>query len=138
MTRLRSYSELRRFETFDERYDYLALKGAVGDQTFGFDRWINQMFYTSKQWRDARNIVIVRDGGCDLGIDGYEIGRLGLLVHHMNPLTRVDIERGESWILDPEFLVTTTKRTHNAIHYGNSDMLPRVLIPRTRGDTKLW
>ena len=137
MTRIRKYSELRCFETFEDRFDYLVLKGVVGIHTFGFDRWINQQFYTSREWRETREVVILRDNGCDLGVDGYEIGH-GLLIHHMNPVTARDIEEGESWLLDPEFLITTSHRTHNAIHYGDKSLLPRPHVPRTPGDTKLW
>lgn len=137
MTRIRCYSELRRLETFEERFEYLSLKGVVGERTFGFDRWLNQEFYTSRDWQDARNNVILRDRGCDLGIDGHEIA-YGLLVHHMNPLSVRDIEQGESWILDPEFLVCTSKRTHNAIHYGDASLLPKPYVPRQPGDTLLW
>jgi hypothetical protein len=137
MTRIRSYSELRRLETFEERYEYLSLKGVVGQSTFGFDRWLNQHFYKSEQWKRARNYVIVRDNGCDLGVLGYEIF-VDLLVHHMNPLSAKDIEDGESWILDPEFLITTSHRTHNAIHYGDESLLPRGPVVRQPGDTKLW
>ena len=137
MTRIRTYSELRHLETFKDRFHYLVLKGSVGTRTFGFDRWINQQFYTSRQWQQAREVVILRDEGCDLGVLGYEIGH-GLLVHHMNPLSVLDIEEGESWILDPEFLITTTHRTHNAIHYGDVSLLPRPFVARAAGDTKLW
>lgn len=137
MTRIRTYSELRRLETFEDRFHYLALKGVVGIHTFGFDRWINQQFYTSREWRDVRQTVVIRDFGCDLGIPGYDIAR-GLLVHHMNPVTAQDIEDGEDWILDPEFLITTSHRTHNAIHYGDESLLPRPLTVRKAGDTKLW
>lgn len=133
----KSYSVLRRIPTFEERYDYLALKGHVGESTFGFDRWVNQNFYTSPMWRRVRDAVIVRDHGCDLGILGYDI-HTGLLVHHMNPMTAQDIENGEEWILDPEFLITTTHRTHNAIHYGNKNLLPQPLVERRPGDTRLW
>lgn len=135
--RVRSYQELRHLETFDERYDYLELRGVVGEHTFGFDRWINQRFYTSAQWRWTREQVIARDNGCDLGIEGYEIARQ-LLIHHMNPITPEDIVEGEEWILDPEFLITTSRRTHNAIHFGDRSILPQPLTPRTPGDTKLW
>lgn len=137
MTRVRSYSELRRLETFEERFDYLSLNGVVGEQTFGFDRWLNQEFYTSREWKNARHEVILRDMGCDLGIRGHEVA-FGLLVHHMNPLSVRDIEAGESWIIDPEFLICTSKRTHNAIHYGDASLLPRPYVPRTPGDTSLW
>lgn len=137
MAKIRSYSELRRLRTFEERFDYLSLKGVVGQNTFGFDRWLNQAFYKSRQWQDVRTSVIVRDDGCDLGIQGYEIYS-DLLVHHMNPLSIEDIESGESWILDPEFLITTSLQTHNAIHYGNEKLLPRGPIMRQPGDTRLW
>lgn len=137
MTRVRSYSELRTLDTFEDRFDYLAMPGQVGEATFGFDRWVNQRFYTSREWKHARDHVIVRDQGCDLGIPGYEI-HFGLLVHHMNPLTVEALEAGEEWIVDPEFLITTTKRTHNAIHFGDRSLLPRVVIERKPGDTALW
>lgn len=135
--RTRSYSELRRLSTFDERYDYLALRGEVGKATFGFDRWINQKFYKSREWEQVRNYVIVRDNGCDLGILGYEI-QSQLMVHHMNPIVPEDLERGEVWVLDPEFLITTTHRTHNAIHYGDSAQLIKPPVERRSGDTNLW
>lgn len=135
--RHRSYSELRRLRTFEDRYDYLSLRGAVGEATFGFDRWINQEFYSSREWRTLRNVVILRDNGCDLGIEGYDIHH-GLLIHHMNPITSQDIEEGEDWILDPEFLITTSKRTHNAIHYGDPSLLAKPFVARAPGDTKLW
>lgn len=135
--KFRRYSELRRFQTFEDRFDYLRLDGQVGEATFGFDRWVNQRFYTSIQWKHSRNEVIVRDNGCDLGIPGHEVP-FGLLVHHMNPLTVEDIENGADWILDPEFLICTSKRTHNAIHYGDDSLLPRPVVERRAGDTKLW
>jgi hypothetical protein len=134
---LRRYSELRRLETFDERLDYLSLKGVVGDTTFGFDRWMNQQFYTSREWRDARRQVIIRDNGCDLGIPGYEI-HVDLLVHHMNLISVRDIENGAEWILDPEYLITTSLKTHNYIHFGTNRPAPNVVLERTPGDTKLW
>ena len=134
---IRTYSELRRFDEYLDRYHYLALRGNVGESTFGFDRYINQQFYTSRQWRQLRNHVISRDLGCDLGIDGYEI-HSGLIVHHMNPMSATDIAHGESNILDPEFLITTAHRTHNAIHYGDEKLLPKLHVERKRDDTKLW
>lgn len=137
LAKIRSYTELRRFSTFEERFQYLVLKGVVGERTFGFDRWVNQQFYTSAEWRDVRQSVILRDQGCDLGVLGYEISA-GLLIHHMNPVTLSDIENGESWILDPEFLITTTHRTHNAIHYGDEGLLRKPNVERKPGDTKLW
>lgn len=137
MTKIRSYSELRRLDTFFERYHYLELRGVLGESTFGFDRWINQRFYRSQEWKSVRNHVIVRDNGCDLGIPGYEINS-GLLVHHMNPISLRDLEHGEDWIIDPNFLITTSLRTHNAIHYGDESLLPRDPIIRRSGDTTLW
>jgi hypothetical protein len=137
MSRSRSYSDVRGLETFEERYHYLKLVGEVGVSTFGFDRWMNQQFYTSREWKRARDVVVVRDHGCDLGVFGYEIFK-GLLVHHMNPISPEDIKRGAEWILDPEYLITTTLRTHNAIHYGDETQLPKVYQERKPGDTKLW
>lgn len=135
--RIRRYSELRRIDTFEARFEYLTLRGEVGKATFGFDRWINQQFYRSPQWRRVRDIVIVRDNGCDLGILGYEI-HSQLLVHHMNPITVEDIERGDEAVLDPEYLITTTQRTHNAIHYGDASLLRTAPVERRPGDTRLW
>lgn len=137
MTLIRRYSELCRLETFAERYYYLRLRGSLGERTFGFDRWINQAFYKSREWKSVRDFVITRDNGCDLGILGYEIYS-GLLVHHMNPITVKDLEEGEHWILDPDYLITTSLFTHNAIHYGDESLLPRDPIVRKSGDTTLW
>lgn len=134
---IRTYRDLRRLDTFKERFDYLALHGAVGEATFGFDRWMNQKFYTSYEWRQLRHQIIVRDNGCDLGIEGYEI-HARLVIHHMNPITVDDIKHGSMDILDPEFLITTTHDTHNAIHYGDEKLLPRPFVERRPGDTKLW
>lgn len=136
-TRIRTYSELRRIDSFEERYKYLALRGSVGQPTFGFDRYINQQFYTSSQWRQIRHHIIARDNGCDLGVDGYDI-HSRLVIHHMTPMTVDDISYGDPSVLDPEFLITTTHQTHNAIHYGDERLLPRPLVERKRGDTKLW
>lgn len=135
--RIRTYSELKYLDTLKERYKYLALNGAVGKETFGFDRYINQQFYTSSQWRNVRHQIIARDNGCDLGVDGYEIHNR-LVIHHLNPMAPLDIVEGGSNILDPEFLITTTHQTHNAIHYGDEKLLPRPLVERRSGDTKLW
>jgi hypothetical protein len=137
MSKRRSYTELRQIASFEKRFDYLQLFGEVGKRTFGFDRWVNQQFYTSHSWHMVRNHVIVRDYGCDLGVVGYDI-RMGLLVHHMNPMTPEDISHAEEWILDPEFLITTTLSTHNAIHYGDATLLVSRPIERQPGDTKLW
>lgn len=134
---IRSYSDLRFIPTFEERYRYLKLRGAVGETTFGFDRYMNQMFYTSSQWKHIRQQVIARDAGCDLGIPGYEIFHR-LVIHHMNPMTVDNFKEGDSSILDPEYLITTTHRTHNAIHFGDESLLVRPLTERRRGDTKLW
>lgn len=137
MPRIRTYSELRRLETFEERFDYLKLGGEVGYSTFGFDRWLNQNFYRSIMWRRVRNSVIVRDNGCDLGIEGFDIHR-GLIVHHMNPMSPDDIKHGELWILDPNYLISTSHQTHNAIHFGDESLLPRGPVERRAGDTRLW
>lgn len=135
--RTRCYSELAEIDSFEERYEYLRLGGEVGRATFGFDRYIGQAFYASPEWRHARRLVIVRDSGCDLGVEGHEIHD-GLLVHHINPLDLNDILGREEWILEPEFLITTTQKTHNAIHYGDRSLLPTQLVERAPGDTKLW
>lgn len=135
--RVRTYSELRRSNTFEDRFHYLKLGGAVADATFGFDRYINQQFYRSRQWRDIRNHVIARDEGLDLGCHGYEIYDR-IVIHHMNPMRPEDIEHGDASILDPEFLITTTHRTHNAIHYGDESLLVRPLVERRPGDTTPW
>lgn len=137
MTRIRTYSELECLSTFEERFEYLKLGGSVGSATFGFDRYINQRFYRSFEWKTARDAVIVRDNGCDLGIDGYEI-HVDILIHHINPMNVDDIIAGEEWLIDPEYLITTTQRTHNAIHYGSDLQLPAVVTERKQGDTKLW
>lgn len=137
MTMTKSYSDLRRLSTFEERFKYLSIPGAVGSSTFGFDRYLNQRFYASREWKQVRQHVIARDHACDLGIEGYEI-MVRLMIHHMNPVSIRDITHGEGVILDPEFLITTTHRTHNAIHFGDERMLHRHLVERRRGDTRLW
>lgn len=134
----RRYSELRRLETFEERFRYLALRGDVGAATFGFDRWINQQFYSSREWRQIRHHIIARDHGCDLGIDGYEIYDR-IYIHHLNPLTTETFTEDDVWtMLDPENLISCTLQTHNAIHYGDERQLPRQFVERRPGDTKLW
>lgn len=137
MTMSRSYSDLRRLSTFEERFDYLSIPGVIGSTTFGFDRYLNQRFYASREWKQVRQHVIARDRACDLGIEGYEI-MIRLMIHHMNPVTMRDITHGEGVILDPEFLITTTHRTHNAIHFGDDKLLRRHLVERRHGDTRLW
>lgn len=135
--KIRTYLELIEFETFEDRFDYLQLGGSVGRSTFGFDRYINQAFYRSKEWKDVRRHVILRDNGCDLAVEGFEING-GVLIHHINPMDEEDVINHEAWILDPNFLITTTQATHNAIHYGDRSQLPIRLVERTPGDTKLW
>lgn len=137
MTELKRYSELIRLDTFEARFRYLSLKGFVGDSTFGFDRYMNQQFYRSREWKQLRQHVIVRDEGCDLSFPGHEI-HTSILIHHMNPMIADDIVHGNDDILDPEFLITTTHQTHNAIHYGDESLLPQPYVPRRRGDTRLW
>jgi hypothetical protein len=134
---IRTYTELRRLHTIEERFAYLNLRGLPGEATFGFDRWINQAFYKSTQWRNIRNHIISRDLGCDLGVEGFLIHG-HLLIHHMNPMAKIDITSGNTDILDPEFLITVTLRTHNAIHYGDEKLLPKEFVPRRAGDTRLW
>ena len=134
---IRSYSELRRITTFEERYKYLQLGGIVGKDTFGFDRYLNQIFYRSQKWRSIRDQVIIRDNGCDLGVEGCDIyGRI--LIHHMNPITLEDIERESDFLLNPEYLICTTHNTHNAIHYGEEKLLITAPIERTKNDTCPW
>lgn len=134
---IRTYSELVALSTFKERYRYLALRGVVGDATFGFDRYMNQMFYRSSEWRNLRYQIITRDNGCDLGVEGHEI-HSRVIIHHMNPMTVDDIADSDPRILDPEFLISTNHLTHNAIHYGDESLLPKPYSPRRSGDTKLW
>lgn len=135
--KIRCYSELQSLETFEERFDYLELKGVVGESTFGFDRWVNQRFYKSHEWYLARAHVIIRDNGCDLGVPGYEI-HTGVLVHHMNPVSMDDIKHGNEDLFNTEYLVLTSLNTHNAIHYGDKSLLPRGPVERKSGDTTLW
>ena len=134
---IRTYSELITLPTFEERYEYLKLGGKVGKETFGFDRYLNQMFYKTEEWIRIRNQVIVRDNGCDLGIEDREIyGRI--IVHHMNPITMNDLINRSPLILDPEYLISTVKSTHDAIHYGDSDLLIKDPIERNKNDTCPW
>jgi hypothetical protein len=134
---IKSYSKLAQLRSFNERYHYLRVHSSVGIATFGFDRYLNQQFYTSTQWRHVRHDVIARDFGCDLGIRGYEILDR-IYIHHMNPMTVEDLESGNPDVLDPEFLISVTHSTHNAIHYGDENLLTKPLIARRAGDTKLW
>lgn len=134
---IRTYSELSKFQTFEERYAYLKLSGTVGKDTFGYDRYLNQIFYRSQEWKSIRDKVIIRDEGCDLGVDGYEIhGRI--YIHHMNPIMLKDIENKTEFLLNPKYLITTTHSTHNAIHYGDESLLPLIPKERTANDTCPW
>lgn len=134
---IRTYSELITIPTFEERYEYLRLGGKVGEETFGFDRYLNQIFYKSNEWRELRDHVIVRDNGCDLAMIDREIyGRI--LVHHMNPVRVDDIIHRSKYLLDPEYLICTTKITHDAIHYGDSSLLITAPIERSKNDMCPW
>lgn len=137
ITTIRTYDELTSFSTFEERFSYLSLKGDVGRSTFGFDRYLNQRFYTSREWKDIRNHVIVRDNAFDLGVPGYDIP-MKPIIHHINPMSPEDLLDQSSWILDPNFLVTTQHKTHNALHFGVERLEPRVVTARSPGDTTLW
>ena len=136
-TSIKTYSELITLPTFEERFAYLQLNGVVGQDTFGFDRHINQIFYQSDKWRSIRDQIIIRDNGCDLGVEGYDIYGT-ILIHHINPITLEDIKRESEFLLDPEYLITTTHNTHNAIHYGDVSLLPETPIKRSRNDTCPW
>lgn len=134
---VRTYSELIKIPTFLERFKYLKLNGRVGVDTFGFDRYLNQTFYRSYEWKHLRNDIIVRDMGCDLGLEGYDIFDK-ILVHHMNPIGPDDIIHRSDYLLDPEFLICTSKLTHDAIHYGDEQILYQNPVIRTPGDTCPW
>lgn len=134
---IRTYSELIQLPTFEERFEYLKIGGSVGEETFGYDRYLNQMLYKMPEWRSIRNQVIVRDRGQDLGVDGFEIPDK-VLVHHMNPITVDDVLHRRDYVLDPEYLITTCMTTHNAIHYGSEDVLPKLPIERSKNDTCPW
>jgi hypothetical protein len=136
---IRTYSDLSRITSFEDRFHYLQLKGSVGESTFGFERYLNQQFYRSRQWKLIRNEVIARDEARDLGVPTFEIYEArNIIVHHMNPMRSEDLESGEGHILDPEFLISTTLRTHNAIHYGDASLLAKPFVERRPGDTRLW
>ena len=136
-TNIRTYSELIQLLTFEERFDYLRLDGVVGKDTFGFDRYLNQQFYRSSEWKRIRNQVIVRDNGCDLGIDEHEIhGRI--LIHHMNPISIEDLQYMSDLLMNPEYLICVSHRTHNAIHYGDESLIVTAPIERSQNDTCPW
>lgn len=134
---IKTYSELIRLPTFEERYQYLRLRGKVGEDTFGFDRYLNQAFYKSDEWKNIRDIVILRDNGCDLGMPDREI-RERILIHHMNPITKDDIINRTDFLLNPEYLICTIKNTHDAIHYGDENLLIKDPVQRSKYDTCPW
>lgn len=136
---IKTYSELVKLPTFKERYEYLKIGGTVGEDTFGFDRYLNQMLYKTKEWQSARNYVITRDNGCDLGVSGHEIVGDKILVHHMNPITKEDILNRSDFLFNPEYLISTIHNTHNAIHYGDDGLLNvDEPVVRTKNDTCPW
>lgn len=134
---IRCYSDLIQIYSFIDRYYYLKLHGIVGEDTFGFDRYVNQALYKSPRWRRTRNEVIIRDNGCDLGVEGFELSNY-IIVHHMNPITLEDIEEERDYIFDPEYLISCSSRTHKAIHFGDENLLPKEPTIRKPNDTCLW
>lgn len=134
---IRNYTELSQLKTYEERFEYLRLDGIVGAVTFGHNRYLNQLLYKHPKWLAARDEVIIRDNGCDLGIEGYEIDKRPI-VHHMNPITTEDVLMEREWVFDPEYLITTVHNTHNAIHYGDSNLLMKDPVVRTKNDTCPW
>lgn len=134
---IKTYSELIQFPTFEERFRYLRISGSVGKETFGFDRYMNQIFYRSQKWKSVRDFVIIRDNSCDLGIEDREIYSR-VIIHHMNPITIRDIERESEFLIDPEYLICTTHNTHNAIHFGDESLLITMPIERKVNDTCPW
>ena len=139
MMKIRTYTELSSFKTFEERFEYLKLDGIVGAETFGFDRWLNQNFYHSKEWKTLRRDIIVRDNGCDLGIDGYDISG-DIIIHHMNPITIDDIINVTAYLMNPDYLICTSLNTHNAIHYSYKELkgIPIYPVERKPFDTCPW
>lgn len=134
---IRTYSELISLPTYEQRFNYLKLDGKVGEETFAKDRWLNQKFYHSQEWRSLRNKIIVRDLGCDMAVEGFQIYERPL-IHHMNPITQDDVLQHSDYLINPEYLITVAYNTHQAIHYGNADLLMESPIERKAGDTKLW
>lgn len=134
---IRTYTELSKLNTFKERYEYLRLDGNVSEETFGFDRILNQKFYRSAEWKRIRDEVIVRDLGCDLGIEGYDINTK-IYIHHMNPITKMDLIDQTEFLLNPEYLICCSFNTHQAIHYGSEDLTPQDPVVRTKNDTCPW
>ncbi|ALY08691.1 HNH endonuclease [Arthrobacter phage Circum] len=134
---IRTYSELIQYNTFEDRFNYLALKGSVAAQTFGHERYLNQDFYRSRAWKQVRRDVIARDLGCDLGLESFEIHDK-IIVHHMNPMSADNIIHGDQDILNMEYLISVTHKTHNGIHYGDDSVIPKPYVERRPGDTRLW
>lgn len=135
--KIRTYEELSKYKTFKDRFDYLALDGRVASNIFGFDRYLNQVFYKSDKWRKIRDIVILRDNGCDLGVAGYDIyGKV--IIHHMNPLNQDDIVKQTDYLLNPNYLICTSHNSHNAIHYGSFELIDKEIIERAPNDTCPW
>ena len=137
MTSTRSYPDLVRLDTFEERFEYLSLKARIGESTFGFERWINQSFYRSREWRELRHDIIARDEARDLGMPGFDIHEKAI-IHHIIPMTVEDLENGNPLVLDPDNLITTTHHPHNPIHWGDKSLLRLPPAERKPGDTKLW
>ncbi len=137
MSTNRTYNELIRIPTFEERFEYLRLMGVLGESTFGFDRYLNQRFYHLKEWKDFRNRMIVRDEACDLGVQGRDIVQR-IILHHINPITLQDLEERRPILMDPNNVICTSHDTHNAIHFGDASLLPKDPIIRRKGDTTPW
>lgn len=138
-TKIRTYNELMRFSTFEERFNYLKIGGRIGIETFGGSRFLNQDFYRSREWRNLRNYIFSRDNGCDLACDGYDIFDWKVVrIHHMNPIEIEDIEESTDFLTDPNFLITTVEKTHKAIHYSNDIFIPNIVVERRPNDTCLW
>lgn len=134
---IRTYTELMKLQTFEERFRYLKLVARVGEETFGFDRYLNQQFYHSQEWKSIRNEIIIRDNACDLGITGREINK-GIIIHHMNPITKDDLIHQSDFLLNPDYLICVSKKTHSAIHYGDESLLFDGLVERSKNDTCPW
>lgn len=137
MNTIKTYSQLIKRLTFEERFIYLKLEGVVGAETFGFERYLNQSFYRSREWKRIRDEVILRDNGCDLGVEGYEVPARAI-IHHMNPISKYDVINHTDVLLNPEYLILVSKRTHDAIHYGDESLLPKPLVERTKNDMCPW
>ena len=135
---IRTYTELMKLYTFEERFRYLKLVARVGEETFGFERYLNQQFYHSQEWKSIRNQIIIRDNACDLGIPGREISK-GIIIHHMNPITKDDLIHQSDFLLNPDYLICVSKKTHSAIHYGDESILFNDgTIERSKNDTCPW